>query len=155
MPRRHQAASPTELPTSGQASSAGPSGGGSPGTPSSQYRRTYLGPWWITVQLVIFVAGLSLLFGILLKQDLKTFVPYVTLGFVAFNWMTGMIQGGATSIVSNGASIKTTPGPLSASPSATSPTNTIQFLHDSVVIVLVLIVFQVHMSAASCWSPLR
>ena len=116
----------------------------------SQYRRTYLGPWWITVQQVIFVAGLSLLFGILLKQDLKTFVPYVAVGFIAFSWMTGMISGGATSITGNGAAIKTAPGPLSIYSLSNFAGNTIQFAHDSVVIVIVLIVFQVSIT----WSIL-
>jgi ABC-type polysaccharide/polyol phosphate export permease len=112
----------------------------------SQYRRTYLGPWWITVQQVIFVAGLSLLFGLLLKQDLQTFVPYVTIGFIAFTWMTGMLQGGANCIVQNGAAIKTTPGPLSIYALRNFAGNTIQFAHDSIVIVAVLIIFQVHVT---------
>ena len=112
----------------------------------SQYRRTYLGPWWITVQQVIFVAGLSLLFGLLLKQDLQTFVPYVTVGFIAFTWMTGMLQGGANAIVQNGAAIKTTPGPLSIYALRNFAGNTIQFAHDSIVIVAVLIIFQVHVT---------
>jgi ABC-2 type transport system permease protein len=112
----------------------------------SQYRRTYLGPWWITVQQVIFVAGLSLLFGLLLKQDLKTFVPYVTIGFIAFTWMTGMLSGGATSITSNAASIKTAPGPLSTFSLSNFAGNTIQFAHDSLVIVVVLIAFQVSLT---------
>ena len=32
----------------------------------SQYRRTVLGPWWISIQRAIFFAGLSLLFGVLM-----------------------------------------------------------------------------------------
>jgi ABC-type polysaccharide/polyol phosphate export permease len=120
----------------------------------SQYRRTYLGPWWITVQQVIFVAGLSLLFGFLLKQDLKTFVPYVTIGFIAFTWMTGMISGGATSITANGAAIKTTPGPLSMFALTNFAGNTIQFGHDSIVIVAVIIIFQVHVSWTLALVPL-
>lgn len=119
----------------------------------SQYRRTYLGPWWLTIQMVIFVAGLSLLFGILLQQDLKIFVPYVTLGFVGFNYMTGMIQGGAASITSNGALIKSTPGPLSIYALRIFATNTIQFLHDAVVVVLVLVILQVHVSPALVLLP--
>jgi ABC-type polysaccharide/polyol phosphate export permease len=84
-----------------------------------------------------------LLFGILLNQDLKTFVPYVAVGFIAFSWMTGMISGGATSITGNGASIKTTPGPLSIYALKNFANNTIQFAHDSIVIVAVIIIFQV------------
>jgi ABC-type polysaccharide/polyol phosphate export permease len=109
----------------------------------SQYRRTYLGPWWITVQQVVFVAGLSLLFGFLLKQDLQTFVPYVTIGFISFSWMTGMITGGATSITANGATIQTAPGPLSTFALANFASNTIQFAHNAIVIVLVIVIFQV------------
>ena len=120
----------------------------------SQYRRTYLGPWWMTLQMIIFVAGLSLLFGILLQQDMKTFVPYVTLGFVGFHWMIGMINGGASSITGSGAAIKTTPGPLSIYSLRVFANNTIQFLHDAVVVILVLIVFQVTPTAALVLVPI-
>lgn len=108
----------------------------------SQYRRTYLGPWWITMQQVIFVAGLSLLFGILLGQDLKTFIPYVAIGFIVFNWMTGMLGGGATCIVQNSPSIKTSTGPLSLYALGNFASATIQFVHNAVVIVFVVVVFQ-------------
>lgn len=116
----------------------------------SQYRRTYLGPWWMTLQQVIFVAALSFLFGVLLGQDLHTFVPYVAIGFMSFSWMTGMLQTGATCMVDAGASIKTAPGPLSIYALKSFATNTIQFMHDCVVIVIVMIVFQVHLT----WSIL-
>lgn len=119
----------------------------------SQYRRTYLGPLWITLQQVIFVAGLSILFGLLFKQDLKTFVPYVAIGFIAFTWMTGMLQGGANSIVQNGASIQTTPGPLSIYTLRNFAGNTIQFLHDIIVIVGVLIIFQVQITWTIVFVP--
>jgi len=108
----------------------------------SQYRRTYLGPWWLTVQQVIFVAGLSLLFGILMHQDLKTFVPYVTIGFIVFTWMTTMLSGGATCIVQNTPSIKTATGPLSTYALNNFASATIQFAHNAVMIVFVVVVFQ-------------
>lgn len=114
----------------------------------SQYRRTYLGPWWMTLQQIIFVAGLSLLFGVLLGQDLRTFVPYVAIGFMAFSWMTGMLQSGASCMVDNAASIKTAPGPISTYALKSFASNTIQFAHDSVVIVAVIVLFQVHLT----WS---
>ena len=119
----------------------------------SQYRRTYLGPWWITVQQAIFVAGLSLLFGVLLKQELTTFIPYVTVGFIAFTWMTGMLQGGANSIIANGSSITTAPGPLSIYALRNLAMNSIQFIHDAVVIVAVIILFQVPVTSALAWLP--
>jgi ABC-2 type transport system permease protein len=117
-------------------------------TMRSQYRRTYIGPWWMTLQQVIFVAGLSIVFGILFKQDLTTFVPYVAIGYITFSWMTGMIQGGSQSILANAASIKTTPGPLSIFALRNFASYTLQFLHDMVVIIAVVIVFRVPLT----WS---
>jgi ABC-type polysaccharide/polyol phosphate export permease len=120
----------------------------------SQYRRTYLGPWWMTIQQVIFVAALSFLFGVLLDQDLKTFVPYVAIGFMVFSWMTGMLQSGATCMVDAGASIKTAPGPLSIYALKSFATNTIQFMHDATVIVIVMIIFQVQLTWSILLLPL-
>ena len=120
----------------------------------SQYRRTYLGPWWITIQQVIFVAGLSVLFGVLFNRDIKTFIPYVAIGFITFTWMTGMLQGGATSITANSAAIKTSPGPLSIYALKDFASNTIQFAHDIVVIIAVVIIFQVQITWTIALVPI-
>jgi len=120
----------------------------------SQYRRTYLGPWWITVQQVIFVAGLSLLFGVLFQQDLSTFVPYVATGFIAFTWMIGMLTGGAGCIEAGAASIRTAPGPLSIYSLRSVASATIQLAHDALVIIVVLIVFEVPVGASLLYLPL-
>ena len=119
-----------------------------------KYRRTYLGPWWITLQQMIFVAGLSLLFGILLGRDLKEFVPYVAIGFLCFSWMTSMIQTGANSLVDEASQIKTSPGPLSIFSLKVVATSTIQFLHDLLVIALVIVIFQVQLSDSIAVFPL-
>lgn len=109
----------------------------------ASYRRTYLGMLWMTLTTVAFVAGLSLLFGVLMGQDLKTFIPYVAIGFIGFTWMIGLITGGAASVTGDAASIHTTPGPLSVYCYGVLSRPTLQFLHDAIVIVLVIIVFQV------------
>jgi ABC-2 type transport system permease protein len=109
----------------------------------ANYRRTYLGMLWMTLTTVVFVAGLSLLFGVLMGQDLKTFIPYVAIGFIGFTWMIGMVTGGAAAVTGNAAYIKTTPGPRSVYCLQVVTGPTLQFLHDAIVIVLVIIVFQV------------
>ena len=34
----------------------------------NRYRRTVLGPWWLTLQMVIFIVGISIVFGQLLQH---------------------------------------------------------------------------------------
>ena len=81
-------------------------------------------------------------------------MPYVAIGFIAFSWMTGMISGGANSITGNGAAIKTTPGPLSIYELKNFANITIQFAHDSIVIVAVIIIFQVPITWSIALVPI-
>jgi ABC-type polysaccharide/polyol phosphate export permease len=120
----------------------------------SQYRRTYFGPWWMTLQMVIFVTGLSLLFGVLLGQDLRFFVPYVAIGFIGFNWMTGLIQSGASSLTGNSDRILSSTQPMSIYVLRGVASNTIQFSHDAVVIALVLLLFRLELGWSMLYLPL-
>ena len=65
-----------------------------------------------------------------------------------------MIQGGATSITGNASAIKTTPGPLSIYALRNFAGNTIQFIHDAIVIVAVIVVFQVTVTSSLLYLPL-
>lgn len=120
----------------------------------ASYRRTYLGMLWMTLTTVVFVAGLSLLFGVLMGQDLKTFIPYVAIGFIGFTWMIGLISGGADSVTGNAASIQTTPGPLSVYSLQSLTQPTFQFLHDCIAIALVIVVFQISLGWSLVVLPL-
>lgn len=65
-----------------------------------------------------------------------------------------MLQGGANCIVANGPAILTTPGPLSIYALKNFAGNTLQFAHDGIVIVAVLIVFQVPVTWTIVLFPL-
>ncbi len=43
----------------------------------NQYRRTVIGPWWLTLQTAAYVVGLAMLFGAIFHQPLDEFLPYV------------------------------------------------------------------------------
>ncbi len=120
----------------------------------SQYRRTVLGPWWISIQRAIFFAGLSLLFGVLMKQDMRTFVPFVAVGFMMFQFMVTSINSGTTAITGNAAQFKGSSMPLSVLAFRTVAVNLIQLGHDAVVLVIVLVGFRVHVNWTLLLAPL-
>ncbi|MEZ5117538.1 MAG: ABC transporter permease [Candidatus Nanopelagicales bacterium] len=109
----------------------------------SQYRRTVLGPWWMTIQMAAFVAALSLLFGALMGRDMQTFVPYVAVGYVFFSFLSGTFISGSTAFTANAGTIKGSPAPLSTFVYRGVAVNLIQLAHDFVVVVIILIVFRV------------
>lgn len=57
-------------------------------------RRSLLGMWWPTLSIGIFVFGVGLLFASVLDRDVSSFLPYVALGWTAWNLISnGVVQG--------------------------------------------------------------
>jgi ABC-type polysaccharide/polyol phosphate export permease len=79
----------------------------------NRYRRTVLGPWWLTLQMGIFVTGISIVFGHLLNRGLREFVPYVAVGYIAFSLLVGLTSAAARVFVGGSSTLKSTRQPLS------------------------------------------
>ena len=60
----------------------------------NQYRRTVIGPWWLTLQTSAYVVGLAVLFGAIFHQPLDEFVPYVAAGFIGYTLLAGLTGQG-------------------------------------------------------------
>lgn len=48
------------------------------------YRGSLMGPFWITLSMAIFVTALSVVYGRLFHQNIKTYIPFLLCGFL--NW---------------------------------------------------------------------
>lgn len=112
----------------------------------SSYRRTILGPWWISLQRAIFFAGISLLFGVLLAQDMKNFVPYVAVGFAVFQFLVTSINSATTVYTGRAGEILTSSLSLSSFSLRSVAANIIQLAHDAVVIAVVFVIFGVRIT---------
>jgi ABC-type polysaccharide/polyol phosphate export permease len=83
-------------------------------TIKNQYRRTILGPWWLTLQTVAYVIGLAIIFSHILGTGLKAFLPYVALGFICFNLLSGLTRAAAATFVGASDRMRSTRQPLSS-----------------------------------------
>lgn len=79
----------------------------------NQYRRTVLGPWWLTLQTAAYIVGLAMIFGQILNEGLKEFLPYVAVGLIGFNLLSGVTRAGSTVFVGASSTMKSTRQPLS------------------------------------------
>jgi ABC-type polysaccharide/polyol phosphate export permease len=79
----------------------------------NRYRRTVLGPWWLTLQMGVFVTGISIVFGHLLRTGLREFLPYVAVGYIAFSLLVGLTNAAAGVFVIGSSTLKSTRQPLS------------------------------------------
>lgn len=78
----------------------------------SRYRGSVLGPLWLLATLGILVGGLSLVYGAVFNQPLKTFIPYLTAGFMAWWFVSASITECCTAFIANSALIRNQPLPI-------------------------------------------
>ncbi|WP_322042771.1 ABC transporter permease [Paraburkholderia sp. J67] len=77
-----------------------------------RYRRSALGPFWITLTMLVTIAGMGPLYGALLKQDVRSFVPYLALGIITWGLISTLILEGGSSFVASEGIIRSVKLPL-------------------------------------------
>ena len=115
-------------------------------TVKNQYRRTVLGPWWLTLQTAAYVVGLAVIFSQILNEDVKNFLPYVAVGIIGFNLLSGMTRAGAFVFVNAVHTMKSTRQPLSSIVLKDLAVEFIQFAHNMLIFLVFLAVGLVPLS---------
>ena len=99
------------------------------------YRRTVLGPIWLSIQQLVFVAGISIVYSQLFKVETNKIMPLAAFGFAIWSLLTSCITGAATSFIQNSQSIKTSTVPMSFYLFSSVSQYFLTFLHSAVVLV--------------------
>ena len=105
------------------------------------YRRTTLGPIWITLQQVAFVVGISLLYSQLFKVKSADMVPLVAFGIAFWGLLTGFITGAASNLIQQSQSIKSSTLPISFYVFSSVSQQLLTFFHSAVVLIPLAFVF--------------
>ncbi|MGX7823595.1 galactan export ABC transporter permease subunit Wzm/RfbD [Actinokineospora sp. 24-640] len=106
-----------------------------------RYRRSVIGPLWITLSMAVTAAGLGLLYSQLFDTPIGTFLPYLTVGFIVWNFMLGCLVEGSDTFISNEGLIKHLPAPLTVYALRTVWRLTLMFAHNLLVYFVVLAIF--------------
>jgi homopolymeric O-antigen transport system permease protein len=112
----------------------------------NRYRRTVFGPWWLTLQMVILIVGISIVFGHLLHNDLRSFLPYVGLGFIVFSLLSGLTRAAADVFINGSSTLKSTRQPLSNLVLRDVGVEFINFGHNMVIYLVFLVIGLVPLS---------
>ena len=65
-----------------------------------RYRRSVLGPIWITLTMVIWILAIGPLYSHLLGQPVAQFIPYLALGIITWGLISSVLLEGAAAFVS-------------------------------------------------------
>ncbi len=108
----------------------------------ARYRGSFLGPVWLVLNLALFVAALSLVFGAVLGQPLREFAPYVTAGLVAWWFISQTVPDCCNVFINERALIRNLPLPLGVHVLCTVAKHAIFFAHYLIVFVAVAFIFR-------------
>ncbi|SIS22158.1 ABC-2 type transport system permease protein [Williamsia sterculiae] len=106
-----------------------------------RYRRSLLGPLWITIATGVTAVAMGLLYSQLFHEDIASFLPYVTLGFIFWGFIEGSILDGAEVFSSNEGLLKQIPTPLSVHVYRLAWRQLIIFAHNIVIYLVILAIF--------------
>ncbi len=73
------------------------------------YRRTLLGPLWITLNLVIFTFAMTLVYGALFSIPTKEYAAFLTCGMIGWVWVGALLTDVGNTFINYAGFIKSTP----------------------------------------------
>jgi ABC-2 type transport system permease protein len=106
-----------------------------------RYRRSVLGPFWITIATGTMAVALGGLYSKLFHLELREHLPYVTLGLIIWNLINAAILEGADVFVSNEGLIKQLPTPLSVHVYRLVWRQILLFAHNIIIFVIIAVIF--------------
>jgi ABC-2 type transport system permease protein len=106
-----------------------------------RYRRSVIGPLWITISMGVTALGLGILYALLFHHPIAVFLPYVTTGFIVWGFINGCLTEGMSTFIMNEGLIKHLPAPLTVYAMRTVWRQTLMLAHNMVVYVIVLAIF--------------
>nr|WP_240157759.1 ABC transporter permease [Pseudonocardia broussonetiae] len=106
-----------------------------------RYRRSVLGPLWISVTMAVVATAMGILYGALFGEDIATFLPYVATGLLIWYFISGCILEGSEVFIANEGLIRFLPAPLSLHIYRLVWRQSLFFVHNLVVWVVLVVIF--------------
>jgi ABC-2 type transport system permease protein len=114
-----------------------------------RYRRSVLGPIWITISMAVTAVALGILYAGLFGNDLSVQLPYILVGFIVWAFISGCISEGSDVFIANEGLIKQLPAPLSVHIYRLTWRQILFFAHNLIVYAIMLVVFPQDLNWAS------
>src|SRR5215213_5836358 len=78
-----------------------------------RYRRSVVGPFWLTISMGLMIGGLAYLYSGLFGQSLERYLPHVAVGIIVFSLITTIVTDISLVFINSSRTILQTKAPLS------------------------------------------
>lgn len=108
-----------------------------------RYRRSSLGPFWLTISMGVMIGTLGMLYGKLFKMEIQEYLPFLCIGLLTWTFISTSITEGCSVFVTSESVIKQIKLPLSSYVYRLVWRNLIIFGHNFIVFVFVAVFFEI------------
>lgn len=114
-----------------------------------RYRRSKIGPFWLTISLGVMVFGLGVLYAGIFNQPIGDYLPYLAAGFTVWGLISSLVLDGSRGFIDAENLIRQLPAPLSLHIYRMVWTNLMIFVHNIWVFIAVALIFGVPVTWAT------
>ncbi len=104
-----------------------------------RYRRSMIGPWWVTISTGVMVMMLGFLWSHIFGSNLENYLPFFAIGFVVWGWMSSQILDAAGGFFQFQGMIKQIRLPFPIFTLRLNVRQCIILMHNSIIIAAVLL----------------
>ena len=115
-----------------------------------RYRRSLLGPFWLTLSMGVMIATLGRIYGNILHLPIDQYLPFLSTGLIVWSLISALVNEGCQTYIESDWLIRQIDLPLSMYPIRVVWRNLIVFLHHSVIYFLMLLLLHIPVH----WSTL-
>jgi ABC-type polysaccharide/polyol phosphate export permease len=108
-----------------------------------RYRRSVIGPFWITLSMGVFILVLGVIYSRLFHVELQNYLPYLTVGFIVWGFMSSAVNDSCIAFIDANRIIKQIKLPYSVYVLRVVWRNFIIFLHTIVIFLPMAIIFKI------------
>ena len=106
-----------------------------------RYRRSKLGPFWLTISMAVLIGTIGLVFGSIFKAPMSEFLPFLALGIILWTFVASVINEGCTEFVNAESVIKQLPLPWFLHSLRVIWRNAIILAHNLVILPVLFLLF--------------
>lgn len=103
-----------------------------------RYRRSVIGPFWLSISTAIMVGALGFVYSGLFNQDMSKYLPFVAVGLIVWGFISTVFNEATTVFVNSEGMLKQIRLPLTVHVCRMVWRNFIIFAHNAVIIVAVM-----------------
>ena len=108
-----------------------------------RYRRSILGPFWLTASMAIMIVALGILYAGLFNTPVEDFLPFLCVGLLVWNLVASFLVEGGTLFTGSESYIKQIRLPYSVYVYRSTWSKLVIFFHNFIIYFAVLLYFQI------------